>query len=124
MHQRGTAGETRSTAETTLFSRALSTLSRLYSHPRVLTLKVTGLPPNYPEGFHFPPGSTPNCAGYHDRGWHVCTARTHAIKGWQGALPRAGSAAAMLLTLQLVVRSSFARQVLLRSGSVQPSQGL
>ena len=40
-----------------------------YSHPKILTLKLTKLPPGYPNGFTFPRGITPNTASYFDRGW-------------------------------------------------------
>ena len=40
-----------------------------YSHSKGLTLKLTELPPGYPEGFSFPSGITPNTASYFDRGW-------------------------------------------------------
>ena len=43
-----------------------------YSHPKLLTLKLTKLPPGYPTGFTFPPGATPNTADYIDRGWYAC----------------------------------------------------
>lgn len=40
-----------------------------YAHPKLLTLKLTKLPPGYPDGFHFPPGVTPNRVDYSERGW-------------------------------------------------------
>ena len=40
-----------------------------YSHPKILTLKLTTLPPGYPDGFDFPLDITPNTASYFDRGW-------------------------------------------------------
>jgi hypothetical protein len=40
-----------------------------YSHPKILTLKLTALPHGYPDGFTFPPGITPNTASYFERGW-------------------------------------------------------
>ena len=42
-----------------------------YAHPKLLTFKLTKLPPNYPEGFIFPSGITPNTADYIDRGWYA-----------------------------------------------------
>lgn len=43
-----------------------------YSHPKLLTFKLTALPKRYPAGFVFPPGVTPNTADYFDRGWCFC----------------------------------------------------
>eukprot|EP00966_Prymnesium_polylepis_P164698 3807615-Prymnesium_polylepis.1 len=34
--------------------------------------QLTELPKDYPRGFTFPPGVTPNTAGYYDRGWCFC----------------------------------------------------
>ena len=43
-----------------------------YAHPKLLTLKLTELPPGYPNGFTFPEGMTPNTADYFGRGWCFC----------------------------------------------------
>ena len=50
-----------------------------YSHPKLLTLKLTKLPPGYPTGFTFPPGVTPNTADYFDRGWCACARYARAL---------------------------------------------
>ena len=70
--QKGPNGEERSEAEAALFSRALSDMMQWYAHPKLLTLKLTQLPPDYPAGFAFPAGMTPNTAGYFERGWCFC----------------------------------------------------
>ena len=71
LHQKSASGE-RSAAEAELFGRALSNMMIWYSHRKLLTLKLTKLPPGYPQGFDFPPGMTPNVAEYFDRGWCFC----------------------------------------------------
>ena len=72
LNQKGPNGEERSEAEAELFSRALSDMMSWYAHPKLLTLKLTQLPPDYPAGFAFPAGMTPNTAGYFERGWCFC----------------------------------------------------
>ena len=72
LNQKGPNGEERSEAEAELFGRALSDMMAWYAHPKLLTLKLTQLPPDYPAGFAFPAGMTPNTAGYFDRGWRFC----------------------------------------------------
>ena len=67
--QKGPNGEARNEIDAALFGRALGTMMVWYSHSRALTLKLTTLPPGYPEGFTFPPGIVPNTASYFDRGW-------------------------------------------------------
>ena len=42
-----------------------------YAHRKLLTFKLTQLPPNYPEGFTFPSGMVPNTADYICRGWYA-----------------------------------------------------
>lgn len=69
LHQRGPTGEERTEAEAALFRRALGGLSHFYSHPYTTVFRLTALPQGYPDGFIFPPGSTPNTADYIDRGW-------------------------------------------------------
>jgi hypothetical protein len=71
LHQKSASGE-RNAAEAELFGRALSNMMIWYSHYKLLTLKLTQLPPGYPQGFDFPPGMTPNVADYFDRGWCFC----------------------------------------------------
>ena len=68
LHQKDADG-VRTANEADLFGRALSSLSDLYSHPHVFTLKVTRLPADYPAGYSFPPGTSPNRAPYEERGW-------------------------------------------------------
>merc|ERR1712157_718967 len=58
--------------EAELFSRALSNMMMWYAHPKVLTLKLTALPQDYPTGFTFPSGMVPNKADYFGRGWCFC----------------------------------------------------
>ena len=70
--QKGPNGEERSEAEAELFKRALADMMAWYAHPKLLTLKLTQLPPDYPAGFAFPAGMTPNTAGYFERGWCFC----------------------------------------------------
>ena len=72
MPQEGPNGEERSEAEAELFKRALADMMAWYAHPKLLTLKLTQLPPDYPAGFAFPAGMTPNTAGYFERGWCFC----------------------------------------------------
>ena len=67
--QKGPNGEERTPIEATLFSRALTNMMDWYAHLRLLTFKLTKLPEGYPDGFVFPPGVTPNVAGYFNRGW-------------------------------------------------------
>lgn len=67
--QKGPKGEPRSEPDAALFAHALRTMMIWYSHPKILTLKLTKLPPGYPDGFIFPEGMQPNTAGYFDRGW-------------------------------------------------------
>ena len=67
--QKGPKGEARSKPDAALFGHALGTMMVWYSHPNILTLKLTKLPPGYPKGFTFPKGITPNTASYFDRGW-------------------------------------------------------
>ena len=70
--QKGPTGEARSELDAALFTRALRNMMVWYSHPRILTLKLTALPPDYPNGFTFPLGITPNTASYFERGWCFC----------------------------------------------------
>jgi len=67
--QKGPNGEERTPIEATLFSRALTNMMDWYAHLKLLTFKLTKLPEGYPDGFVFPPGVTPNVAGYFNRGW-------------------------------------------------------
>ena len=67
--QKGPTGEARSELDAALFTRALRNMMVWYSHPKILTLKLTALPHGYPDGFTFPPGITPNTASYFERGW-------------------------------------------------------
>jgi hypothetical protein len=71
LHQKDADGH-RTDAECSLFSAALHRLSDLYSHPRTFLLKVSALPPGYPDGFTFPPGVVANTANYYGRGWCFC----------------------------------------------------
>lgn len=73
LHQKDAQGQ-RTDVEGALFSTALSRLSDLYSHPRTFLLKVSKLPPGYPDGFTFPPGVFANTADYYGRGWCFCEA--------------------------------------------------
>ena len=59
----------RSTAGDELFGIALNGLSDWYCHPATNVFKITQLPSDYPDAFTFPMGTTPNIAGYVDRGW-------------------------------------------------------
>ena len=68
LFQKGSNGEERTKAEAELFSRALSNMMMWYAHPKVLTLKLTALPQDYPTGFTFPSGMVPNTADYFGRG--------------------------------------------------------
>ena len=56
--------EARSEPDAALFGHSLRNMMVWYSHPKILTLKLTTLPPGYPDGFDFPR----NTASY-DRGW-------------------------------------------------------
>ena len=67
--QKGPTGEARSELDAALFTRALRNMMVWYSHPKILTLKLTALPPGYPDGFTFTLGITPNTASYFERGW-------------------------------------------------------
>ena len=67
--QKGLNGEARSELDAALFGHALRTMMVWYSHTKILTLKLTKLPPRYPEGFTFPDGIMPNTAIYFERGW-------------------------------------------------------
>ena len=67
--QKGPNGEARSEPDAALFGHALRNMMVWYFHPKILTLKLTELPPHYPEGFTFPNGITPNTASYFERGW-------------------------------------------------------
>ena len=69
LHQKGRDGEKRQPAEAQLFKQALSNMMVWYSHPKVLTLKLTTLPEGYPSGLAFPADVQPNVAGYFERGW-------------------------------------------------------
>lgn len=68
--QKGLAGEEREPNEAALFREALRTMTGWYSHAKTV-VKLTVLPPNYPEGFNFPDGSA-NTASYEGRGWCFC----------------------------------------------------
>ena len=67
--QKGPNGEARSEPDAALFGHSLRNMMVWYSHPKILTLKLTTLPPGYPDGFDFPLDITPNTASYFDRGW-------------------------------------------------------
>ena len=69
--QKDTHGE-RTDSERVLFTRALDALPELYSHPCTWLVKVTRMPPGYPDGFSFPLGAPANTAGYYERGWCFC----------------------------------------------------
>ena len=51
-----------------------------YAHPKLLTLKLTELPPGYPNGFTFPEGMTPNTADYFGRGWCFCESSVSSMR--------------------------------------------
>ena len=57
-------------------------LSTWYSHENILTLKVTGLPADYPEAFEFQAGCFINKADYAGRGWRFFeSAVANFVKG-------------------------------------------
>jgi hypothetical protein len=72
LYQKSSDGTERSAAEAHHFGRALQSLSRWYSHPKTIVLKITRLPAAYPEGFSFPEGVFANQADYYGRGWCFC----------------------------------------------------
>ena len=78
LHQAPPQGE-RTATEEELYRRSLTTIMHWYAHPKVMTLKLTELPPGYPNGFTFPQGVTPNASNYFDRGWCFCESMVSAM---------------------------------------------